>query len=139
MIQIAATDQQISATFEVMRQLRPQLKADVYVERIRQLISSDNFHLAYLTEGNIVRVVAGFRFANMLYCGRILSVDDLVADEHARSQGYGGRMLEWLKERGRVAGCAELQLISRVAREPAHRFYFRRGMGIDCFHFRIEL
>jgi hypothetical protein len=61
----------------------------------------------YLIEGNIVRVVAGFRFADLLYCGKIPSVDDLVADEHARSGGYEGRMLYWPMEQGRTAGCAD--------------------------------
>ena len=53
--------------------------------------------------------------------------------------GYGKRMLDWLKEEGRREGCSELQLISRVTREQAHRFYFREGLGIECFHFRAKL
>ncbi|HEX7112087.1 MAG TPA: GNAT family N-acetyltransferase, partial [Mizugakiibacter sp.] len=97
------------------------------------------FRLAALVEDGAVRAVAGYRFLTMLYCGRILSVDDLVADERVRSRGYGARLLGWLKDEARAAGCAELQLISRVTREAAHRFYFREGLGIECFHFRIAL
>jgi hypothetical protein len=26
-----------------------------------------------------------------------------------------------------------------VQREKAHRFYFREGMGVNAYHFRIEL
>ena len=48
-------------------------------------------------------------------------------------------VLSWLKDEGRRQGCVELQLISRVTREQAHRFYFREGLGIECFHFRIQL
>ena len=36
-------------------------------------------------------------------------------------------------------GCSEVQLISRVTREQAHRFYFRQGFGIECFHFRAKV
>lgn len=138
-IEYAETDEQIAATWDVMRQLRPQLSRDEYVPRVRELMASDGYRLAALWVDGEVRAVAGFRFMDMLYCGRLLYLDDLVSDERARSRGYGRSLLEWLKEEGRREGCAELQLISRVTREQAHRFYFREGFGIECFHFRTRL
>ena len=102
-------------------------------------MTSDGYRVAMLVDNGAVRAVAGYRFLTMLYCGRILSVDDLVTDERVRSRGYGTQLLTWLKDEGRAAGCAELQLISRVTREAAHRFYFREGLGIECFHFRTTL
>lgn len=138
-IQHADTDAQIAATFDVMHQLRPHLVRAEYVARIRALMASDGFRLAFLEDDGDVRAVAGYRTMDMLYCGRLLYVDDLVADERVRSRGYGARMLDWLKDEGRRQGCSELQLISRVIRERAHRFYFREGLGIECFHFRVRL
>lgn len=138
-IEHAETDEQIAATYDVMRQLRPHLVREAYVPLVRALMASDSFRLAALTDEGAVRAVAGYRVMTMLYCGRLLYLDDLVADEHARSRGYGRRLLEWLKEEGRRQGCGELQLISRVVREQAHRFYFREGFGIECFHFRTKL
>ena len=41
--------------------------------------------------------------------------------------------------RALAAGCAQLHLDSGVQREKAHRFYFREGMGVNAYHFRIEL
>lgn len=138
-IQPAESDEQIAATYDVMRQLRPHLSRKEYVPRIRELMASDGFRLAALVDGGEVRAVAGYRFMSMLYCGRILYLDDLVSDERGRSRGYGKALLDWLKEEGRREGCAELQLISRTIREQAHRFYFREGFGIECFHFRTRL
>lgn len=91
--------------------------------------------LAAADEDGAVRAVAGYRVSTMLYCGRLLSVDDLVTHECVRSRGYGARLLEWIKAKGR----AELQLISRVTQEQAHRFSFREGLGVECFHFRTAL
>lgn len=139
MIAPATTDAAIAATFDVMAQLRPELARETYVARVRGLMTSDGFRLAALTDGGEVRAVAGYRFIDMLYCGRILSVDDLVTDQRARSKGHGAELLTWLKAEAAQAGCRELQLISRVTREAAHRFYFRQGLGIDCFHFRLGL
>lgn len=138
-IEHAESDEQIASTFDVMRQLRPHLVREEYVPRVRALMASDGFRLAFLADEGEVRAVAGYRFMNMLYCGRLLYIDDLVTDDRARSRGYGSRLLGWLKDEGRRQGCSELQLISRVTREQAHRFYFREGLGIECFHFRVEL
>lgn len=138
-IEHAETDEQITATWEVMRQLRPHLALEVYVQMVREMMASDGYRLAALRDGGEVRAVAGYRIMRMLYCGQLLSLDDLVSDERVRSRGYGKRMLDWLKETGRREGCTELHLISNVVREGAHRFYFREGMGIQCFHFRTVL
>ncbi len=139
MIEYAESDEQIAATFEVMRQLRPHLVETEYVPLIRAHMSSDGFRLVFLADEGEVRAVAGYRYMNMLYCGRLLYVDDLVSDERVRSRGYGARLLDWLKDEGRRQGCSELQLISRVTREQAHRFYFREGLAIECFQFRARL
>ena len=135
----ASSDEQIAATYEVMRQLRPHLQRDAYVARIRGLVATDGVRLLALSAEGAVRAVALYRVMDMLYCGRLLYVDDLVADESARSKGYGAQLVSRLKAEAVANGCSEVQLISRVTREQAHRFYFRQGFGIECFHFRAKV
>ena len=136
---LAQSDEEIASTFDVMSQLRPQLQRDQYVSTIRELRASDGLQLIALRDDGQVCAVATYRVMNMLYCGRLLYVDDLVTDERARSRGHGARLLSRLKEAGRALGCNQIQLISHVTREGAHRFYFREGLGIECFHFRANL
>jgi len=138
-IEHAETDEQIAATFDVMHQLRPHLERGAYIPLVRAMEASDGYRLAALSDGGTVRAVAGYRYMNMLYCGRILYVDDLVSDETARSRGYGKALLDWLKDEARREGCTEVQLISNTKREQAHRFYFREGFGIEGFYFRTRL
>ncbi len=135
----AKTDAQIAATFEVMHQLRPQLEQSGYVPLMRQLMASDGLRLLVLREDGTVRAVATYRIMNMIYCGSLLYVDDLVTDDRVRSRGHGARLMARLKSEGRALGCSQIQLISRVTREQAHRFYFRENFGIECFHFRATL
>ncbi len=135
----AETDDQIAATFDVMLQLRPDLERSQYVSIIRSLMASDGLRLLALSSENAVRAVATYRVMRMLYCGSLLYIDDLVADESVRSRGYGAQLIARLKDEGRALNCSEIQLISRVTREQAHRFYFREGFGIECFHFRTKL
>lgn len=135
----AETDEQIAETFEVMHQLRPQLEQSEYVALIRRLTASDGLRLLALREDGTVRAVATYRIMNMIYCGSLLYVDDLVTDDRVRSRGHGAQLMARLKSEGRTLGCSEIQLISRVTREQAHRFYFRENFGIECFHFRAKL
>jgi GNAT superfamily N-acetyltransferase len=138
-IALATTDDEIAATFDVMAQLRPHLVRGEYLPLIRRMFASERFHLAAAIDNGTVRAVAGYRYMEMLYCGRMMYIDDLVTDEHARSGGYGKALLDWLRREARDASCTEVQLISRVTREHAHRFYFREGFGIEAFHFRVAL
>lgn len=130
------TDDQILSTRDVMLQLRPHIPPEAYLETVRRLMQTDPYTLAAAVDDDgVVRAVAGYRLMDMLYCGHILSVDDLVTDDASRSGGWGKELLDWLKDEARANGCREVHLDSRVIREQAHRFYFRERFGITAFHF----
>jgi GNAT superfamily N-acetyltransferase len=133
------SDAEILATYEVMRQLRPHLGREEYVSLIRRLMEQERYNLVALVEGDGVRAVAGYRYMEMLYCGRFLYVDDLITDEAARSRGFGRQLLSWLKDLARSQGCSELQLDSATRRAAAHRFYEREGMEKTCYHFAASV
>ena len=135
----AATDDEILATRDVMRSLRPHVAPEAYLPTIRRMMQSDGYRVAARRDDGAVRAVAGYRFMEMLYCGRILYVDDLNTDEGHRSRGFGHSLLDWLMQIARDAGCAQLHLDSGVQREAAHRFYLREGLAINAYHFRISL
>ena len=139
MVVKATTDEQILATRDVMRQLRPHVPADEYLATVRRMMQTDGYCLAALYAEESVRAVAGYRFMEMLFCGPILYVDDLNTDERYRSQGHGKALIDWLKAEARARHCGQLHLDSGVQREDTHRFYFREGLTINCHHFRVAL
>lgn len=133
------TDAEILMTRRVMCQLRPHIALDQYLPTIRRMMQTDGYRLvAVVTDGD-VRAVAGYRFMEMLYCGRILYVDDLNTDETHRSQGYGHQLIAWLKQEAKTQGCDQLHLDSGVQRQHTHRFYFRKGLTINAYHFWTAL
>jgi GNAT superfamily N-acetyltransferase len=132
------SDQEITSTYAVIRQLRAHLDEDEYLEKIKRMWRS-GYRLAAATEGGEVRCVAGFRIVEFLAYGKFLYVDDLVTAEDTRSEGHGERMLDWLTGIAREEGCGSLQLDSGVQRHEAHRFYFRHGMKISSYHFSKSL
>lgn len=129
------SDEEILSTRGVMLQLRPHIAPDQYLPTVRRLMQTDGFRLAAVVESSGVRAVAGYRVIEMLYCGRILVVEDLVTDAAVRSRGHGKALISWLKREAQREECREVHLDSRVQREQAHRFYLREGFAITCFHF----
>jgi GNAT superfamily N-acetyltransferase len=137
-IQIAITDAEINRCFPVMHQLRPKLLAEEFVGRI-QTQQAEGYQLAFLAHENSVASVAGFRLQTLLWSGRTLYVDDLVTDAALRSQGHGEAMLAWLIALAKEAGCTTFMLDSGTHRHEAHAFYFRHGLRISDFHFKLAL
>ena len=137
-IQIATIPSEIDLCFPVMRQLRPTLVAEEFVGRI-QTQQAEGYQLAYLESDGAIVSVAGFRMQNLLWSGKTLYVDDLVTDEAARSQGHGESMLTWLIALAKEAGCTTFMLDSGTHRHEAHAFYFRHGLRISDFHFKLPL
>jgi len=129
------SDEEILSTREVMLQLRPHIRPDDYLPTVRRMMESDGYRLAAVSDDGGVRAVAGYRLMEMLYCGRLLYVDDLVSAETARSAGYGRALIDWLRNEARDHGCAEIHLDSGVQRKDAHRFYFRERFTIAGYHF----
>lgn len=137
-IQLAESREQIERCFPVMRQLRPRLTADTFVERIEQQ-QKEGYRLAFLEHEGSVASVAGFRVMSVLWSGRTIYVDDLVTDEAMRSHGFGAQMILWLTALARKEGCETFSLDSGTHRQEAHAFYFRQGLRISDFHFQMPL
>lgn len=135
---IAEHDAELQACYGVMRQLRPHLREDEFVQRIREQQQA-GYRLAYIEEGGRPVAVAGFRVGLNLAWGRFLYVDDLVTDEAHRSQGYGAAMLRWLFAQAKALGCQQVHLDSGVQRKDAHRFYQREGMRLASYHFSVVI
>ncbi|HEY1759509.1 MAG TPA: GNAT family N-acetyltransferase [Bryobacteraceae bacterium] len=133
----AVSDEQILATRDVMRQLRPHLPFEEYLPTVKRMMQSDGYRLLALYEKDAIVAVAGFRLMEKLSSGKTLYVDDLNTDERARSRAHGKALLDWLKREAKANGCVELHLDSGVHREAAHRFYFRERLTIRAYHFHV--
>lgn len=131
---IAEHDAEIQACYAVMRQLRPHLQEETFVQRVREQQKA-GYRLAYIEADGRPVSVAGFRVGLNLAWGRFLYVDDLVTDEAHRSKGYGAAMLRWLFAEAKALGCQQVHLDSGVHRKDAHRFYQREGMRLASYHF----
>lgn len=135
---LARTDHEILSCYPVMAELRPHVRLEEFLARVRRQSEGEGYRLAFLTDGE-VKAVAGFRITEGLAWGKFLYLDDLVTKSADRSKGYGGELFDWLVEYARAEGCEEFHLNSRVQRLDAHRFYLNKKMFIECHHFALRL
>lgn len=133
-VQIADTDSEILSCYPVMRELRPDLAESGFVARVRRQQRS-GYQLVFAEVSGAVVAVAGLRIGENLAWGRFLYVDDLVTLESRRSNGYGTKLLSWLRDYAVRMDCGQLHLDSGVQRRDAHRFYEREGMVKTGYHF----
>ena len=135
---IAESSADIARCYQVMRQLRTHVSPEEFGPRVA-VQRAQGYQLAFSeVEGRVV-AVAGFRIIDMLFSGKTMYVDDLVTDDAHRSQGHGARMIRWLIDLAKSAGCQTFSLDSGVQRARAHAFYFDVGMHVSSFHFELRI
>lgn len=133
-----STDGDLRAVWPVMKQLRPHLDEQAFID-LCKIQFGEGFRVIAAFADDACRAVAGFRIQHYLHRGKNLYVDDLVSDAQARGQGYGKALLEWLLGEARRNGCGNLHLDSGAQRLEAHAFYFAHGLRITSYHFAIDL
>lgn len=139
-IKFANTDEQILNCFPVMKELRTHITDEKeFLERVKSQQVNSMYNLAYLEENGHVKSCAGFVFAEKLFSGKMIYVDDLITLSTERSRGYGDMMFNWLMDYAKMNKCDQLHLDSGVQRHGAHRFYLRNRMDITSYHFVIKI
>ena len=129
------TADQLRACYPVMKELRPHLESeDEFVTRVTRMGEQGYRILAAWDDGEVV-ALAGYRLEENLVYGRFLYVDDLVAGEKTRGQGWGARLLDRLTVYADQAECVKLVLDTGLANARAQRFYFREGLMTGAMRF----
>jgi len=127
-----------------LQSLRPHLDATRTINTIDELLRPAGYRLVGVFDDGqdpAAQAVAGFRVTYALVRGLHLVIDEMATMPAAQGRGYAGRLMDWLKQEGVRAGCAEIHLDSAVGpdRAAAHRLYHRHHLRISAHHFHCEL
>ena len=133
------TEAEWRSAYPVMRQLRPDVGEDEYVDLLTTM-QSEGYRLLELDVDDQPVSLAGVSILTNLYDGRHVWVYDLVTDAGHRSNGYGGKLLEYVEDWARDRGCTTIALSSGLQRTDAHRFYEERpAMDRTSYVFKKRL
>lgn len=129
----------IRASFQVMKELRPHLEDDAdFVARVSRM-RAQNYRLLGVLQATEVVALAGYRLQENLIYGPFLYVDDLVVTHSRRGDRHGARLLRELDRIAREAGCRRLVLDTGLGNALAQRFYFREGLLTGAMRFQKML
>lgn len=123
MIKHLKSQQEWLEAFPVMRQLRPHLEEQSYLELVEEAVQKESYHMAALYEEDQIAAVVGYQPMITLYNGRAIWVCDLVTDSENRSKGHGAALMSFVEEWAKENGYGIVSLSSGVQRLDAHRFY----------------
>jgi Histone acetyltransferase len=134
------SDEDLVRAFPIMRQLRPHLTEQTFIQRVRDGKIAENYRLFALENDGALVALCGVQDIVTLYYTDTLWVSELITDEGSRSKGLGGQMLEEVEEWAKRNGYRQLALSSGVQRKDAHRFYTdKMGFSLFGYEFRKSL
>lgn len=133
-IKKANTPHEIASCWEALFLLRPMLNENEFVAQIQEM-QKEGYSLLYIEENGIVVSIAGYRIFSMLYCGKMLYIDDLSTLVTCRGKGYASILLNHLCETAKQENCKTIHLDSGHLRTTAHKLYFKENFVINAFHF----
>lgn len=137
-IKTAITDQDIAFCWEAMFLLRPMLKENEFVNQIKEM-QKEGYTLLYIFDKGKAVSIAGYRFLTMLYCGKMLYIDDLSTLENYRGKGHASALLNHIYGIAREQNCKSVQLDSGPSRTDAHKLYLKENFAQNAFHFNKQL
>ncbi|MBV7508914.1 GNAT family N-acetyltransferase [Bacillus sp. sid0103] len=137
-VKIMKSDSEIMFTFSTIKQLRPHLTEDNYLEKIKRMQDKYGYNLVAVIEDNEVKAAAGYRITESLAWGNYFYIDDFITNEKNRRKGYANILWEWLIDQAKINGCEQFHLDSGVHRHDAHRFYLKGRLDITCHHFQMS-
>jgi GNAT superfamily N-acetyltransferase len=133
-IKRASTETEIASCWEAISLLRPMLKENEFVTQIQKM-QEEGYFLLYIEDGVKVVSIAGYRIFSMLYCGKMLYIDDLSTIAICRGKGYATLLLNHINEIAKLENCKSIHLDSGAMRTTAHKLYFKENYSISAFHF----
>jgi len=109
--------------FPVMKELRPHLSEQEYLDIYRHAHSMDGYEIIALQDEDQILALMGYRIVYDFVRGRHLYIDDLVSTEKARSQGLGEKLLKHAETLAQQLNCKSLRLCTGLENDRAIKFY----------------
>jgi GNAT superfamily N-acetyltransferase len=123
----------------ILRELYPSLDEERYAGLLADMSVDGYRQFAVRRAAGEIVAVAGVAVHVNLYYGRHLYIYDLVVTAEARSEGYGGLLMDHVEDVARREGCETAALACGLEREGALRLYERRGYEKPSYAMRKAL
>lgn len=125
--------------YPIIIQLNPWMEEALFLSRLREVASFPHFEMISAFDGDKLVGLSGYWIASRLYSGFYLEPDNVIIDQHYRSQGIGKLMMDFLESIAKEKGCKMMMLDAYIVNTAGHKFYEREGFVAKGYHFIKEL
>lgn len=115
--------EELERCFPVMKELRPHLNVQEYLEIYRHAHAMDGYEIVAMEQDGQIVAVMGYRILYDFVRGRHLYIDDLVSTEKLRSKGFGAALLKHAEVISKDLNCKSMRLCAVLENEPGIKFY----------------
>ena len=127
MIREINSHEELLSVFGLMKELRPHLTHESFVEIYHLARKADGYALLGCFDGAVCVGLMGMRVLHDYVHASHLYIDDLVVSSSQRSKGIGARLLQHAEEFARAKGLTGLRLCTGIDNEDGMRFYEREN------------
>ncbi len=124
---IIKDQQQLEKCFLVLKELRPHLDKESYLNIYENAHRMDDYNIIAIEDNGNILALMGYRILYDFVRGRHLYIDDLITTELARSQGLGSELLSHAEFLAKELNCNSLRLSTGLENNKAMKFYERHG------------
>ncbi|HEY2587195.1 MAG TPA: GNAT family N-acetyltransferase [Tepidisphaeraceae bacterium] len=125
-------DREIADASPLMHELRPHLRAELFLAQVRRQQSEGYRLFGGVADGRLV-VLAGVRDACTMSRGPHLFIDDLVTASSERGRGHGRAMMRYLADHAADRGFGTIHLDSRITALDFYRqIGFEPHTSVPC-------
>lgn len=125
--------------FPLMKELRPHLSEQDYLEIYRHAHAMDGYEIVALEFDGQIAALMGYRLLYDFVRGRHLYIDDLVSTERLRSQGLGALLLKHAETIAQDLGCKSLRLCTGVENDRGKKFYEQNKWTLRAYAFTKKI
>jgi len=108
----------------------------VYEEVLK---NDDDFAFFLFDEEKPKGFCHGTFFNTFWLSGKTCYIASIITNQEERKKGYGGKMMDHVKELAKGKGCHAIILDSGLTRVEAHRFYEGYGFEKNSYCFELKL
>ncbi|MEG0366330.1 MAG: GNAT family N-acetyltransferase [Coprobacillus sp.] len=112
-----------------------------YIDAYEYILNDPNDSILVACIGNEIVGTSQLKFSRHLaYHGHFRATIEAVrVDKNKRSQGIGGKMIQYAIDKAKERQCSVIQLTSHISRTRAHEFYKRLGFEPTHVGMKMEL
>lgn len=135
----ALNEEDLRAFFPLIKELRPHLSVEEYLEIYKESHLADHYQITALIEGDNILGLMGHRILSDLVRGKHIYIDDLIVNEKYRSQGVGRDLLLFAEELARKEDIKTLRLCVVLENERGINFYEKNGWAKRAYAYTKKI